>query len=496
MTLYSIQSFRNVPIFFRDSVLDSLSAKQKRMILIASVAFSCIAALYLYCKYGFKAKQNQEKHEDKPDDKPLIASPLPRKNENSHGDKPLVVQDKKGADQRQLGDEKKPILDDKKMRVDGKKPADKKPQAETKNENLKEEEEKKKDDPKDSIEKPKQADPLPSPLAKKENVVGPVANPKVDPVETSRMIYQGLHTKSRLTESQFEDLSQKFDSYRQDSKMQANFLNSDKDVLFIDFNGFAKTHGISEPDLEALCRYLILEGKIYAYHREKERAFKLYLTEQSSLASDESLNIKRLKKIDSYMESLSFPSLDHFTQDEKEIAEKVIEEIKKSHYKRIRSNRFSYVWLHDVFAFQQHANEVMDKLVREGVIHSWNAQTGTRLVLLKIKFDDPCDKAPIAESTWRDLDTLQQEDMFQKAHHISIEPDLVKSSHLIPEQQKNLWKLVELLNRRVKPGVCYWYGEYAFNDVLDFLKQNGCIHDYKQSDQQNVFEIYVSAADL
>lgn len=56
----NLNSFSNgVNLFFKESVLPSVTAQQKKILMIASIAFGFLVACYLANRYFFKAASPQ-----------------------------------------------------------------------------------------------------------------------------------------------------------------------------------------------------------------------------------------------------------------------------------------------------------------------------------------------------------------------------------------------------------------------------------------------------
>lgn len=85
----NINSLQTKALYFKDQILSSLTSQQKKILIVAAVAFSCIAALFLYCKCCFKAKigEKDKKDQDDAKAKPKVEVEQPKldeKTEKSH----------------------------------------------------------------------------------------------------------------------------------------------------------------------------------------------------------------------------------------------------------------------------------------------------------------------------------------------------------------------------------------------------------------------------
>ena len=65
----NINSLQTKALYFKDQVLSSLTSQQKKILIVAAVAFSCIAALFLYCKCCFKGTVDKKDPKDQGDAK-------------------------------------------------------------------------------------------------------------------------------------------------------------------------------------------------------------------------------------------------------------------------------------------------------------------------------------------------------------------------------------------------------------------------------------------
>ena len=61
--LLNVNSLQTNIIYYKDKFLSSLTAQQKKILIAAAVAFSCIAAVFLYCRCNFKGSA-QIPHDD------------------------------------------------------------------------------------------------------------------------------------------------------------------------------------------------------------------------------------------------------------------------------------------------------------------------------------------------------------------------------------------------------------------------------------------------
>ena len=65
----NINSLQTKALYFKDQILSSLTSQQKKILIVAAVAFSCIAALFLYCKCCFKGTVDKKDPKDQGDAK-------------------------------------------------------------------------------------------------------------------------------------------------------------------------------------------------------------------------------------------------------------------------------------------------------------------------------------------------------------------------------------------------------------------------------------------
>ena len=56
----NLNSLQAKVFYFKEQIHFSLTSQQKKILVIATMALSCIAAIYLFCKYCFKAKEKDQ----------------------------------------------------------------------------------------------------------------------------------------------------------------------------------------------------------------------------------------------------------------------------------------------------------------------------------------------------------------------------------------------------------------------------------------------------
>lgn len=71
-----VHSMQTKTLYFKEQILSSLTARQKTILLIAALALSCLATIYLYTRCCFRAAIKNAPAEAK--DKPVIETPEQR----------------------------------------------------------------------------------------------------------------------------------------------------------------------------------------------------------------------------------------------------------------------------------------------------------------------------------------------------------------------------------------------------------------------------------
>lgn len=224
------------------------------------------------------------------------------------------------------------------------------------------------------------------------------------------------------------------------------------------------------------------------------------------------------KDFDAYLQTLPWPKEDDFAPEEWKIVEKIITEIKDSHYDRVVKN-FPGVTMHfmdidvnviggqDVHATSPKEAQILDKLVKMGTIDSWNVASRRCKACIKIdKTDEVQDYDPgyktkgYSWKEWRDLAVIEREALFKENNQVILSDEQKKEldSILDQTQKENLKLLIEGLNQKVTPGVYIWIPSMkqeldASEKILRELKQRNIIFDYKRYVRN--FEVIVKADD-
>ena len=318
-----------------------------------------------------------------------------------------------------------------------------------------------------------------------------------------QQLWGGIEMKNRLTESQIELLTKHLKDSITTRLQQKEFGNKNPSLFYVDYNDFGVKNGIDIIGLEALIRYFILKGEAFAYSRAGA-GYCLYLNKESHDKRKHDLHEtcytkQKLEKADAYVESLIFPPLDAY-HEKQNLANKAVKEIRNEHYRRVLEDRVQnkscdlYIPLYP----NCFLTPLMDKLVEQGLIHSWNTYQRMGTITAKIKAEDLIDEQPSMYQwkLWRDAQEIEREVQFRKENCVSVSAQTLLASGLSTGEQDDLQKLLEDLNKRTHPGPFDFRGKYQTNKILDFLKAEKAIFDYKRNGWQNDFIIFIKATDL
>ena len=73
--LLNVNSIQTNILYYKDKILSSLTAQQKKILIVAAVALSCIAAVFLYCRCCFKGSAQIPQDDSKADQTAGIKQP-------------------------------------------------------------------------------------------------------------------------------------------------------------------------------------------------------------------------------------------------------------------------------------------------------------------------------------------------------------------------------------------------------------------------------------
>lgn len=201
------------------------------------------------------------------------------------------------------------------------------------------------------------------------------------------------------------------------------------------------------------------------------------------------------------LQQVPVPDLIIFTPAEEKVAEKIIKEIKEksSNCCKVQSPlEFNLT----VYSATQNVPQIIDKLVQQKLIHSWNTTARGGWVTVRVHKDDSLKEPPEYRwQEWRDLDVIEKEERFKKDNQIVIPvADTLLKSGLTDLEQRKLNELIDKLNQRVKPGLYRWSIESSMkldhiNKIGDFLLNQGLIVAFDQDGSYRVFKIAVKESD-
>ncbi len=317
-----------------------------------------------------------------------------------------------------------------------------------------------------------------------------------------QQLFGGIDKNKWLNEAQIDLLAQNLKVSIKQGSDQKEFGNNNTSLFYVDYNGFGRENGIDAIKLEALIRYLILKGEVFAYSHARV-GYCLYLNRESHDNRDHELHDicytkQKLEKADAYVESLVFPLFDAYNEKERPVAEDIIKQIKNNHYRRVLDDRVQNqnCDLHLPFFPNRFLKQLMDNLVEQGLIHSWNVYQRIGTITAKIKLEDSIQEdISFQWQLWRDAQEIKREAQFRKENCVSVSIQALLRPGLSLGEQEDLQKLLEDLNKRTCPGVFKFRGKYQTNKILDFLKTENVIFDYQKKSFHHDYIIWVKETD-
>jgi hypothetical protein len=322
-----------------------------------------------------------------------------------------------------------------------------------------------------------------------------------------RIAYQhlmgGIDKSKWLNETQMENLAQKLKESIAKRAHQETYDNHNPSLFYVDYNDFGVENEIDIIQLEALVRYLILKEEVFSYTKAR-CGFCLYLDKEShdnrNLEQHQTCYTKqKLEEADACVESMVFPSLDAYNEKELPMAMEVIKTIKNAHYRRVLDDqtKCEKCNLYIKFYPQGFLTDLMDGLVANELIHSWNVYQRNNEICVKLKTDDLVqDPSLFKWKSWRDAQEIDQEAQFRKENYVSISENAIVSSSLSFAERDELDKLIEDLNKRTHSGSYELQGNHQTDKILVFLKAQKAIFDYKKNGWKNDYIIYVKSTDV
>ncbi len=286
---------------------------------------------------------------------------------------------------------------------------------------------------------------------------------------TIRVISRGKES-TKVDEStlkHFNEVIKAFKEYKNDPSKQKPYDNQNPNLVYLSIDDFGRANSLLYPKIEVFLRYLVVKGEIFAYKNARV-GYCLYLNKEAvenqkhgpnaidPQRTDTYFDFQKLREIDRQLQQVPVPDLTLFTPTEKALAEEIIKEIMDKYYSRFNAQ------LHREFklmtkAFAANVPQIMDRLVQQKLIHSWNKISRTGEVAVKLHKDDVLESPDIYSwNEWRDLDLIKKEEQFKKDNKIVISADSLQKSNLSAIARDNLNDLVNTLNKRVKPGPYEW----------------------------------------
>lgn len=347
-------------------------------------------------------------------------------------------------------------------------------------------------------EKKPQKMPEPPPVIKK-----PIEKKQDDPrVEKNEMsanqiismiMLGGVKNKQEPDLQHFDKLISSFDEFCLNKDIQAN---KDPNVIFITVG---QCNIKNNEELNDFVRYLVLKDKIYGFSIAR-CGYRLDLKTPGKKLDETLFTKEHLIKINDYMQKLKLLKKDDFPLNIQEFIDKILNRIEEIHYERIANDFPNKVVEVDGYVAEDWEKiQALDTLIKNSCISSWNLISRGDKIVVKIKETDKQHDDPMTYKwkIWRNLETVQQEEAFNKANQINIskEDENKLWNELSDSNYKALEKLIKKLNQRTKKGPIEWLaGDFSSSSkILEPLKQLGYIYDYEIS--LNQYKISVKMTD-
>ncbi len=241
------------------------------------------------------------------------------------------------------------------------------------------------------------------------------------------------------------------------------------------------------------------------FDRNGESAFPLSAggeRERSLELSNSSSSTSQQIDVDEYMKQFVFPTpyqlvdkallnsqgrLNRFSDEAplRPLAEEILQKVRDGHRNRIVHSKKEAIKLDLERGYHR---ELLDQLVRQGIIHSWHQLIFDyqSYVMVKLQeedsprwyrendyrnFDDTMDR----RNGWRTRELIEAEQNYHQGHHIHLDPSHLQLLNVAAAEE--IQRLVAELNTRVKPGPCEVLG-YSFL-ILKYLESQRVIYRFE-----------------
>ncbi len=295
----------------------------------------------------------------------------------------------------------------------------------------------------------------------------------------------------------------KAESQKADSALQNEYGNRDREnIIFLSINDFGKQNDLTLFELERFIRYLVMTDQIHGYGYARV-GFRLELNDHPNEIGvgvlDNTFFTKEfLLKIDFELQKLNLKTKDAFPNDEQEFVDKVLERIESIRYQRIArglSKEIVDILSVKIYNSSSKQGQCLDHLVKEGLIHSWNAHSRLNDLSVKLYQDDLVkNNGDFIFKEWRDLNIIQKEEEFKDKNRIVLkDKDNAELQAKFNENEKlQLNELIEGINKRVHHGS---FRKEKCDSVLKELNTRGYIYEFKRIGFTQTFEVFVKEAD-
>lgn len=289
------------------------------------------------------------------------------------------------------------------------------------------------------------------------------------------------------TESQLEEGKTRCWKILKDPEIQKKYgLKDPENERAIDFNTIPEPK-IHTPHLEAVIRHMLLKNEIQGY-KQGRVGYILYLNQETMPKTPEVLTKEQIQKGAEAMKAFQRPSFDSFPEGEKKSLNKACDTIAIALLHRGRGAAPKVVNDLGVRCHTDIKPESIDYLVESGVIHSWHMYNRNFGAAAKITGEE---QAEPGQNHWRDLPLIQAEKKFKAENTITIGE---KTAKTLPSYQlERLHTLVEELNKRTKHGPKQFSSPTANHELLQFMKEQGYIHNFKLTG--SLYIVYVKPQD-
>lgn len=220
----------------------------------------------------------------------------------------------------------------------------------------------------------------------------------------------------------YQSLIPAFERYKLDKETQKQLGDHDPSLyIFIDFNDFGKKNKLHDFHLNFFVQYLVLKDHIIGYTPARGLgAYRLDLVnpnvkEIPTVDGPQTLRTKDfLLKLDEYMQQIKLPKVEDFKKEDQEIASTALKAIKYSHYQKAIGKRQDRIVEISELKFpidKERITQVLDDLVKKGIILSWNRfYGGQNPVCIKMFENDQADKDSLFQfNEWRNLKIIASE---------------------------------------------------------------------------------------